>query len=115
MGSLFYGNSIEPTPIPDAILAHLKVVAGTKLRRNEAFTLSWRHVDDAAPGRTTLWLQPSIPLRFVFESDEPEALNPSVLKDMANQANSSAGLTIDLAADLTASTAATPARAVRAA
>lgn len=114
MGTLFYGTSSQPTLMTDSVLAHLKVVVATKLRRNEAFTLSWRHLSDETPGRTTLWLQPSIPLRFVFESDEPEALNPSILKDMVNQANSSGGLTIDLAADVAVSQSA-PTAPVRAA
>jgi hypothetical protein len=115
MGILFYGSSSEPTLVPDSVLAHLKVVVATKLRRGESFTLSWRHTDAAEPGRTTLWLQPAIPLRFVFDTAEPEALNPGVLKDMANQANSSAGLTIDLSADLPAASSTAPASPVRAA
>lgn len=96
MGNLYYGNSTDATEIPDRLLAHVKVVTATKLRRGESFTLSWRNSQDADRGRTTIWLQPAIPLRFVFDSDEPESLNPVVLKDMANQANASAGLTIDL-------------------
>lgn len=31
MGYLYYGNSTEPIEIPDRVLAHLKVVAATKL------------------------------------------------------------------------------------
>ncbi|MCC4908059.1 hypothetical protein [Microbacterium sp. cx-59] len=96
MGDLFYGNGSKSIAIPDTLLAHVKVVVSTKLRRNEAFTLSWRHSGADVPGRTTLWIQPSIPLRFVFESPEPEVLNSALLKDMAQQANSSSGLTIDL-------------------
>lgn len=102
MGILFYGNQSEPVTIPDSLLAHVKVVLSTKLRRNEAFTLSWRHADDATPGRTTLWIQPSIPLRFVFDSDQPEALDPALLQQFANQANSSGGLTIDVRAAVAA-------------
>ncbi|KAA9131738.1 DUF7882 family protein [Microbacterium caowuchunii] len=97
MGNLYYGNTADPILIPDPVLAHLKVVAATKLRRGESFTVSWAHSPaGGAVGRTTLWLQPAIPLRFVFQTNEPEQLNPDLLKDMANEANSSAGLTIDL-------------------
>ena len=105
MGHLFYGTSTEPIQIPDRLLAHIKVVVTTKLRRSESFTLSWTHVD-GTPGRSALWLQPAIPLRFVFDSAEPEALSSS---------NSSAGLTVDLTADIpTTETAprAVPARTV---
>ncbi len=111
MGHLFYGSSTESVLIPDRLLAHIKVVATTKLRRSESFTLTWAHVD-GTPGRSTLWLQPAIPLRFVFDSAEPEALNASTLKDMADMANSSAGLTVDLAAEIpTADQSARPAPA----
>ncbi|WP_285135788.1 hypothetical protein [Microbacterium sp. lyk4-40-TSB-66] len=99
MGHLFYGTSTESIRIPDRLLSHLKVVATTKLRRSESFTLSWIHVD-GTPGRSTLWLQPAIPLRFVFDAAEPEALNSAALKDMADMANSSAGLIVDLTAEI---------------
>ncbi|MFS0792924.1 hypothetical protein [Microbacterium sp. 1P10AE] len=96
MGQLFYGSSEQPIRIPDRVLAHVKVVIATKLRRGESFTMSWRHVDDEAGGRSTIWIQPSIPLRFVFGSVEPEILHPALLQTYANSANSSSGLTIDL-------------------
>lgn len=108
MGQLFYGTTSKSIQIPDRLLSHLKVVATTKLRRSESFTLSWAHVD-GTPGRSTIWLQPAIPMRFVFDSAEPEALNPRVLKDMADMANSSAGLVVDLNAEIP--TAEAPARA----
>ncbi len=101
MGHLFYGTSTESIQIPDRLLSHLKVVATTKLRRSESFTLTWAHVD-GAPGRSTLWLQPAITLRFVFDSAEPESLNATALKNMADMANSSAGLVIDLTAEIPA-------------
>ncbi|MDZ5145796.1 MULTISPECIES: DUF7882 family protein [Microbacterium] len=96
MGSLFYGSSPTPIRVPDRVLAHVKVVIATKLRRGESFTLSWRHPSGEPTGRSTLWIQPSIPLRFVFGSAEPEALDPALLHSLATSANSSGGLTIDL-------------------
>lgn len=99
MGLLFYGSSERPIRIPDRLLAHVKVVIATKLRRGESFTMSWRHPDDEEGGRSTIWIQPSIPLRFVFGSIEPEMLDPALLQSFANSANSSSGLTIDIDAD----------------
>ncbi|QEW02118.1 hypothetical protein [Microbacterium lushaniae] len=96
MGRLFYGNATQPIEMPDRLLAHIKVVTATKLRRGESFTLSWRHPEDVPGGRSTIWLQPSIPLRFVFSTPEPELLDPAFLKDLANAANSSGGLSVDL-------------------
>ncbi|KRB36731.1 hypothetical protein [Microbacterium sp. Root180] len=95
MGQLYYGDTAEPIDIPDRLLAHLKVVITTKLRRAESFTLTWRHHDGDAAGRSSLWLQESIPLRFVFESAEAEQLDAGALQDMAHRASSSSGLTVD--------------------
>lgn len=96
MGQLFYGDTAEPIEFPDRLLAHLKVVITTKLRRAESFTLSWRHLDGDAGGRSSLWLQESIPLRFVFDSAEPEQLDGHLLQDMAHRSNASSGLVVDL-------------------
>jgi len=74
----------------------VKVVIATKLRRGESFTMSWRHPEGEEGGRSTIWIQPSIPLRFVFGAVEPEMLDPALLQSYANSANSSSGLTIDL-------------------
>lgn len=96
MGQLFYGDTDQPIEIPDRLLAHLKVVITTKLRRAESFTLTWRHAEGEPAGRSSLWLQESIPLRFVFDEAEPEQLDGSALQDMAHRATSSAGLTVTL-------------------
>lgn len=97
MGYLFYGNTERPIDIPDRVLAHVKVVATTKLRRNESFTVSWRHPDGAPRGRSTIWIHPSIPLRFVFETAETEKnLDRAYLRDLALAAGSSGGMMIDV-------------------
>ena len=75
MGTIYYGGSATPIHIDDRALAHLKVVISTKLRRHESFTLSWQHPDDQPGGRSTIWLAPSIPLRFVFDDPEPAELS----------------------------------------
>lgn len=93
MGSLYYGTS-EPISIDDRALAHLKVVVSTKLRRNESFTLSWQHQSVEQPGRSTVWLHPSIPLRFVFDDPEPPELSRRWIEELAHSANSSGGITL---------------------
>ncbi|PVE76975.1 hypothetical protein [Microbacterium testaceum] len=108
MAKLFYGTTTEPITIDDRMLAHVKVVVATKLRRGESFTLSWVHGADEPVGRSTIWLQPSIPLRFVFDSEQPEALDQNLLKRMANDANSSRGLSLDI--DIEEPAVRTPAR-----
>ncbi len=94
MGTIYYGGAAIPIHIEDRALAHLKVVIATKLRRDESFTLSWRHPDDQPRGRSTLWLHPSIPLRFVCDDPEPTDLSRSWIEDLANSANSSGGISL---------------------
>jgi hypothetical protein len=96
VGKLFYGTDTEPAELPDRVLAHVKTVVAAKLRRGESFTLSWQHPGEAIGGRSTLWLNPSIPMRFVFSSPDGETLDPEMLHRFARAANSSAGLTIQL-------------------
>jgi len=96
MGRLYYGNGTEAIEMPDTTLALLRVVATTKLRRSESFSVSWVHPDEIAGGRSTIWLHCSIPLRFEFDSAESEKLDRAQLEEMADAANSSRGLTLDL-------------------
>ncbi|MCX6502004.1 MAG: hypothetical protein NT132_06300 [Microbacterium sp.] len=92
MGTIYYGGTSSPINIDDRALAHLKVVIATKLRRGESFTLSWRHTDDQPRGRSTVWLHPSIPLRFVFDDPEPTVLDRQWIEELASSANSSGGI-----------------------
>lgn len=91
---LYYGDDAEPIQIEDRALAHLKVVIATKLRRNESFTLSWRHPEGETSGRSTIWLHPSIPLRFVFQTADAPELSRKWIEDLAQSASSSGGITL---------------------
>jgi hypothetical protein len=92
VGTIYYGGSATPIHIDDRALAHLKVVIATKLRRSESFTVTWRHPDDQPRGRSTIWLHPSIPLRFVFDDPEPADLSRDWIEELASSANSSGGI-----------------------
>ncbi|MDQ1126449.1 hypothetical protein QE428_001482 [Microbacterium sp. SORGH_AS 505] len=92
MGLIYYGGSAMPIRIDDRALAHLKVVVATKLRRAESFTVSWSHPDDSPAGRTTIWLHPAIPLRFVFDAAEPPTLDREWIEELAASASSSGGI-----------------------
>jgi len=92
VGTIFYGGTATPIHIEDRALAHLKVVIATKLRRSESFTVSWRHPEGQPTGRSTIWLHPSIPLRFVFDHPEPDELSRQWIEDLAHSANSSGGI-----------------------
>lgn len=94
MGTLRYGFADDPIKIEDVALAHLKVIVTTKLRRNESFTLSWRHHADEPIGRSTIWLHPAIPLRFDFDTPDTPQLDPERITAMANSANSTGGIVL---------------------
>ena len=108
MGSLYYGNVDSPIVMPDRILARLAAVATTKLRRSESFVVSWKGTGEEGEGRTTLWFQPAIPLRFVYDQAAAVPLNPATLREMADQATSNGGLILDADLDIPEITAARP-------
>ncbi|MDQ0729117.1 hypothetical protein [Microbacterium sp. W4I20] len=91
MGYIQYDGTSQ-LHIEDRALAHIKVVVATKLRRNESFTLSWRHTDDEPGGRSTIWVHPSIPLRFTFDEPESPPLNVKWIEQLMHTANSSGGI-----------------------
>lgn len=99
MGRLHYGNTTEPIDMPDRVLAHLKVVVTTKLRRAESFAISWRHGSAGDAARSTIWVHCSIPLRFDFDSGEAEILDRAYLDELAQSASSSGGVLLDLSDD----------------
>lgn len=96
MGKLYYGNAIEPVEMPDRTLAHVKTLITTKLRRSESFSLSWDRVVDGEVQRSGIWLQSSIPLRFELSAEAATKLDMAYLQQLAQAANSSAGVIIDL-------------------
>lgn len=93
MGFIMY-DSTSQLHIEDRALAHLKVVIATKLRRNESFTVSWTHPEGDAYGRSTIWLHPSIPLRFTFSEPETPELNVKWIQALMVEASSSGGISL---------------------
>lgn len=88
MGTLTYANLVTPIEIDDRVLAHLRAVTVTKLRRNEPFALTLPAGADGAS--ETLWVHASIPVRF--EVDSEVALQRPLLTSMMQAASSSSGL-----------------------
>ncbi|MFT4212595.1 MAG: hypothetical protein QM626_12085 [Microbacterium sp.] len=95
MGQLYYGASSTPIEVPDRLLAHVKVVVATKLRRGESFTINWT----GSHSRESIWVQQSIPLRFVFASPEPETLDPELIAALARTSSITGGLQLSAAED----------------
>lgn len=94
VGTFYYGGSDTPIHIDDRTLAHLKVVISTKLRRSESFTVTWLHPADQPRGRSTIWLHPAIPMRFVFDDPGPSELDRAWIADLVASGNSSGGITL---------------------
>ncbi|MDR6141395.1 hypothetical protein QE375_000949 [Microbacterium foliorum] len=92
MATLHYGASHDAVHIEDRALAHLKIVIATKLRRNESFTLSWKHPEGDPVGRSTIWIHPSIPLRFTFDEPEAPEINVKWIEQLMHSANSTGGI-----------------------
>ncbi|WP_368497200.1 ATP-dependent DNA ligase [Herbiconiux sp. A18JL235] len=65
MGIFYYGEGHQ-LELDDRTLAHLQAVIMTKLRRSESFALSWEHPLAAGSGRTSVWLNPAVPIRFAL-------------------------------------------------
>ena len=95
MGVLHYAD--QAIVIDDRTLSHLKIAVVTKLRRGESFTLSWTHGVGEPRGRTTIWMQPSIPIRFEFDEAEPGPLSRDWIEQILRSSNSTGG--IQLTAD----------------
>ena len=93
MGQLLYGSDSPAIEVDDRTLQYIQVVTATKLRRHESFTLTWS--TSTGSGRETLWMQPSIPLRFVFDHVEGEKLDRAILRELMEAATGSAGLVLE--------------------
>lgn len=96
MGQLIYGSPGRAIEIDDDALAHLKLVATTKLRRGESFTFSWVNPAGEGPGRSTIWLHPAIPLTFEFDDAQPAKLSAQWLEELAQSSHSTGGIRMDL-------------------
>lgn len=93
MGKLIYDGDVSVT-FDDRLLAHLAIVIGAKLRRNESFYFTWKDDVRAGDGRTTVWLHPAVALRFKYAGSVPVQLNRAWIDALTRSANSTGGLVI---------------------
>jgi hypothetical protein len=92
MGSLTYDSTI--IEFEDRLLLHLQIVIVNKLRRRESFAMSWRDAPEVGDGRSTIWLDPSIPLYFKFSGSRTPQVNRDWIELLAESASSSNGLVV---------------------
>jgi len=91
MGKLTYDSSLV-VDFDDRVLAHLQIVIAAKLRRGESFTFSWRDSPDIGDGRTTVWLDSTIPLVFKYLGGRQPVINRVWIEHLTATANSGTGL-----------------------
>lgn len=92
MGYFLFGTPPESVRIDDRMLAHLRIVMLTKLRRHEGFPFSFDFDRESGSGRATVWLNPSVLIQFRFEGSRAPAINKGWLALMMMTANETDGL-----------------------
>lgn len=93
MGKLIYDSNLS-TDFDDRVLAHIQIVIGAKLRRNESFFFTWKDDQSIGDGRNTIWLNPALPLRFKFVGSRMPTINRLWIAQLINAANSGTGLVL---------------------
>lgn len=94
MGMLYYGSQPAAVEVDDRTLMHLQVVIITKLRRDEQFAFSWDRPMHQGSGHETLWLEPSIALRFVYSRRISPDFNRAWIDELMSVANGPRGLSV---------------------
>jgi hypothetical protein len=92
MGKLLYGSSAIEIEFDDRALTHLQIVIAAKLRRKESFFFSWRDDPAVGDGRSSIWLDSSIPLYFKFAGGRIPSVNREWLDVLTASSNGSGGL-----------------------
>jgi len=92
MGHLIYDRSTAEIQMDDRTLAHLQIVIISKLRRQESFAFSWKEPASSGDGRSTIWIYPTVSLRFRFDGSRQPAINQAWLSLLSASANSGSGL-----------------------
>jgi len=94
LGNFIYGTPSITVEFDDRVLAHLKVVIVSKLRRGESFTFSWENSAASGSGHSSVWLHPAIPMQFEFFGSKEPSLNRAWLEELVQLSNTPAGLRI---------------------
>jgi hypothetical protein len=89
VGTLKYdGVTVE---FEDQILMHIEVVVVRKLRRQEAFFMSWREPESGG-GRTGIWVHPAAMLTFHYPGNHNSDIDTEWVERLTVSASSPAGM-----------------------
>jgi hypothetical protein len=94
MGRLIYGARGVHIEMDDLLLAHLQVLTISKLRRGEAFSLSWTEEIEGTDAARSIWLHQQVELLWEYDGVRPTKLDPRQLENMATQSASNGGLNV---------------------
>ena len=92
MGTISYDGLV--VQVDDRTLTHLQIVIVNKLRRGDAFLMSWKDAPEAGSGRSSIWLHPHVLVHFKFEGSRVPAINEKWLAELSESAESSRGLVV---------------------
>jgi len=92
MGSISYDGLV--VVVDDRTLTHLQIVIVNKLRRGEAFLMSWKDSVEAGSGRSAIWMHPQVLIYFKFDGSRVPVINETWLRELADSAESSRGLVV---------------------
>lgn len=94
MGKFIYGTPSISVDFDDRVLAHLKAVIMSKVRRGESFMFSWEYTRESGSGHSSIWINPAIPLQFDYFGGREPRLNRAWIDQLVRLANSPAGLRV---------------------
>jgi hypothetical protein len=94
MGKFIYGTPSIAVDFDDRVLAHLKVVILSKIRRGESLLLSWEYAAASGSGHSSVWINPSIPLQFDFAGSREPRLNRAWVEELVRLSNTPGGLRV---------------------
>jgi hypothetical protein len=92
MGSLQYGVAGPAIEFSDRALIHIQIVITGKLRRHESFLFSWTDSVELGSGRSSIWLDSSIPLFYRYLGSRMPSVNQAWLADLRRTADSGTGM-----------------------
>jgi hypothetical protein len=94
LGKFIYGMPSIEVEIDDRVLAHVKAVITSKLRRDESFTFTYEDPTGDELTHNSVWLDSSIPIQFEISGTQDPPLNRDWLEELSRSANSAGGLRI---------------------
>ncbi|MGG7463288.1 hypothetical protein [Plantibacter sp. YIM 135347] len=104
MGILHYGT--ERAELDDRALAHVQLLIVSKLRKQEAFLLSWTVEPQHGSGRISVWVDAGVPIGFRFDGSRAPAINRAWLEHMVEQSFTVTGTEVTSEAEFEAYAAA---------